>query len=326
MSTVLVDDVEDTSRRKKLITGSPYIRARQRRHFLTFDALPHLVALLAIPYHMFVPVRLSDLGLFFFMWAVTGLGVTVGYHRMFTHRAFTAPGRVRAVLAFCGALAGQGPVISWSAIHRRHHELSDESGDPHSPNLHGPALIGALRGLLHAHYTWMFEHDYPNAAHYTADLLKDRSIQWVNRNYYPIAIGGWFVPGLFWGVVTGDPLAAVSGLLWGGFIRMVVLGHTIWAINSILHRVGSRPFPTTDNSHNSGLVSLLTFGESWHNNHHAFPTSAKFGLRRGWTDPGWWTVLVLHRLGLASDVRQPTESLISKRLHTPHGLQEGEQA
>jgi stearoyl-CoA desaturase (delta-9 desaturase) len=326
MQTVLVEDDGDISRRKKLVKNSPYIRTRQRRHFLIFDAIPNIVVLLAIPYHMFIPVRVSDLVVFFLLWAVTGLGVTVGYHRMFTHRAFTAPGRVRAVLAFCGALAGQGPVISWAAIHRRHHELSDEAGDPHSPNLHGRTFMGTFRGLLHAHYTWMFEHDYPNAAHYTADLLKDRSIQWVNRNYYPIAIGGVFVPGLVCGVVTGDPLAAVSGILWGGFIRIVVLGHTIWAINSVLHRVGSRPFVTTDNSHNSAFAALLTFGESWHNNHHAFPTSAKFGLRHGWSDPGWWTVVVLKRFGLVSDIRQPSDSLISQRLLLAHRIQEGEQA
>lgn len=314
MQTVLAQDDADTSRRKKLVSNSPYIRALQRRHFLAFDAMPNLLALTAIPYHMLVPVRLSDVVVFLLLWAATGLGVTVGYHRLFTHRAFAAPGRVRAALAFCGALAGQGPVISWAAIHRRHHELSDEAGDPHSPNLHGQTLAGILKGLTHAHYTWMFEHDYPNAAHYTADLLRDRSIQWVNRNYYPIAVGGLFVPGLLCGVVTGEPLAAVSGVLWGGFIRMAVLGHTIWAINSVLHRFGSRAFATEDHSHNAGVVSLLTFGESWHNNHHAFPTSAKFGLRRGWTDPGWWTVLALKRLGLASEIRQPAESLIDQRL------------
>ncbi len=311
MTAVFTEPVADSSRRKKLVSKSPFLAALQRRHFFIFDFVPNVVALAVIPYHIFVaPVRVSDAAVFLLLWAVTGLGVTVGYHRLFTHRAFGAPDRVRTVLAFCGALAGQGPVVSWAAIHRRHHELSDEAGDPHSPNLHGRDLMGSLRGLLHAHYTWMIEHDYPNVAHYTADLLKDRAIAGVNRHYYAIALGGLIVPGLLCGLLALDWQAAISGILWGGFLRMAVLGHTIWAINSVLHRFGSRPFATDDHSHNSGFFSLLTFGESWHNNHHAFPSSAKFGLRQGWSDPGWWTVCLLTSLGLASDVRQPTEAII----------------
>jgi stearoyl-CoA desaturase (delta-9 desaturase) len=308
-------------RERKVVSKSPYITSAQHRHFLVFDVLPNVLALAAIPYHVFIaPVRLSDLVAFVLLWVATGIGISVGYHRLFTHRAFKAHDKVRTALAFCGALAGQGPAISWATIHRRHHELSDQPGDPHSPNLHGRTAFGALRGLIHAHYTWMIEHDYPNAAHYTPDLLKDRAIQKVNRNYYWIAIAGLFVPGIVCGLVTGDWLATVSGVLWGGFIRMAVLGHTIWAINSILHRAGARPFETGDHSNNAGIVSLLTFGESWHNNHHAFPTSANFGLRRGWTDPGWWTVRALALLGLAGDIRQPAEALIDQR------LQEGKRA
>jgi stearoyl-CoA desaturase (Delta-9 desaturase) len=308
------DAIPTLSRDRRVVGKSAYISALQRRHFLVFDVVPNVMALLAIPYLLVIGVRSSDLCAFVIMWAITGLGITVGYHRLFTHRAFKANDRVRTILAFCGVLAGQGPVISWAAIHRRHHELSDRSGDPHSPNLHGTSFLAGLKGLLHAHYTWMFEHEYPNAAHYTADLLKDRSILKVNRNYYLIALGGLVVPGIICGLVTGSWLAVVSGILWGGFIRMAVLGHTIWAINSILHRVGNRPFATPDHSNNAGIVALLTFGESWHNNHHAFPSSAKFGLRRGWSDPGWWLVSALEMLGLASDIRQPTDSLIEQKL------------
>ena len=314
MDTIIEQVSAHIPRERKVVGNSPYISALQRRHFLVFDVVPNIVALAAIPYHMFVAIRLSDVIVFLMLWAATGLGITVGYHRLFTHRAFKAPGRVRAILAFCGALAGQGPVISWASIHRRHHELSDTSGDPHSPNLHGGTIAGGVTGLVHAHYTWMMEHEYPNAAHYTPDLLKDRAILRVNNNYYAVALGGLIAPGILCGLITGEFSAFVSGVLWGGFIRMAVLGHTIWAINSVLHRVGSRPFVTGDNSRNAGLVSLLTFGEAWHNNHHAFPVSAKFGLRRGWTDPGWWTVSALRRLGLASDIRQPADSLIDQKL------------
>ena len=310
----------DAPRGRKVISKSPYISKLQRQHFVIFDALPNAMIIVALIYHAFFPILISDLVAFFVMWAITGIGITVGYHRLFTHRAFKARDGVRTVLAFCGALAGQGPGISWAAIHRRHHELSDQGGDPHSPNLHGETLLGRIKGLIHAHYTWMIEHDYPNAAHYVTDLLKDKSILWVNRNYYPIALAGLLVPGLVCGAVTQRWDAAVSGILWGGFIRMAVLGHTIWAINSFLHRAGARPFATDDHSHNAGLVALLTFGESWHNNHHAFPTSAKFGLRHGWTDPGWWTICALKSIGMATDVRQPRDSLIDQR------LQEGKRA
>ena len=314
MDSLLDQVAANLPRERKVVVRSPYIAALQRRHFGIFDVLPNLGLLVLVFYHAFVPVRPSDLVGFFLLWAVTGLGITVGYHRLFTHRAFRAPDGVRAALAFCGSLAGQGPVISWAAIHRRHHELSDQSGDPHSPNMHGNGVIGCLKGLAHAHYTWMIEHDYPNPGHYAADLLRDRAIQWSHRNYYPIALGGLCIPGLLCGAVTGEWPAAVSGILWSGFARMAVLGHTIWAINSVLHRCGSRPFATGDHSCNAGFLSLLTFGEAWHNNHHAFPTSAKFGLRRGWTDPGWWTVNSLRLIGLASEVREPQDSLIDQRI------------
>jgi stearoyl-CoA desaturase (delta-9 desaturase) len=310
----------DQPRSRKIVSKSPYIAGLQRQHFFLFDIVPNAVALLAIPYHVFLfPVRLSDIVIFLAMWALTGLGITVGYHRLFTHRAFKAQPGVRAALAFCGALAGQGAVTSWAAIHRRHHELSDHAGDPHSPNLHGESITGVLKGLLHAHYTWMIEHDYPNVAHYAPDLLKDRAIHWVSKNYYPIALGGLFAPGLFYGLISWDLFGGLSAVLWGGFIRMAFLGHTIWAINSVLHRFGSRSFATPDNSHNAGMVSLLTFGEAWHNNHHAFPMSAKFGLRYGWTDPGWWLVRALIATGLVSEVRTPADSLVEER------LQEGRQ-
>jgi stearoyl-CoA desaturase (delta-9 desaturase) len=307
-------DQTETSRGRRLISKSPYISRLQRRHFIVFDVAPNLLLVAAIIYSLFWPPHTIELIVCFVMWVITGLGITVGYHRLFTHRAFKAPDAVRTVLAFCGALAGQGPSVSWAAIHRRHHELSDQDGDPHSPNLAGDGFIGHVRGLAHAHYTWMIEHDYPNAAHYVPDLLRDRSILWVNKNYYVIALGGLLAPGLICGLVTLSWQGLISGMLWGGFVRMAVLGHTIWAINSFLHRGGHRPFATPDQSHNAGLAALLTFGESWHNNHHAFPASAKFGLRRGWTDPGWWTICILAKFGLASDIRQPSESQIQQRL------------
>lgn len=307
-------DPIETSRGRRLISKSPYISRLQKQHFFIFDVVPNVLLVGAIIYSVVWPPHLIEIAAFFVMWAVTGLGITVGYHRLFTHRAFKAHDAVRTALAFCGALAGQGPSVSWAAIHRRHHELSDQAGDPHSPNLAGDGLAGHLRGLLHAHYTWMIEHDYPNAAHYVPDLLRDRSILWVNKHYYAIALGGLIAPGIICGLAMLSWQAAISGMLWGGFVRMAVLGHTIWAINSFLHRGGDRPFATADQSHNAGLAALLTFGESWHNNHHAFPASAKFGLRRGWTDPGWWTICTLARLGLVSDIRQPSDSQIQQRL------------
>jgi stearoyl-CoA desaturase (delta-9 desaturase) len=219
------------------------------------------------------------------------------------------------ILVVMGSMAGRGSMISWVAMHRRHHELSDHEGDLHSPNLHGTTVLGRLRGFLHAHMIWMIEHDYPNVAHYVPDLMADRTLVAVNRLYYMWVLLGLLIPTVIGGVATLSVWGAIGGFLWGGVVRLFVVEQSMSAINSLMHTFGTRPFLTRDdNSRNSGVVALLAWGEGWHNNHHAFPYSAAFGLRWFEFDAGFILIRLLEALGLAWDVKVPSREKIARRL------------
>ncbi|MGK8488297.1 acyl-CoA desaturase [Nocardia asiatica] len=307
------DGVQPQPRRKTI--SSPYIHRLQRRHFLLFDVLPILGTAGAFAFLAVHPFGTTEFLLLSSMWLVTGLGVTVGYHRLFTHRTFKAAPWVAAVLAVLGSMAGQGGVVSWVALHRRHHEYSDREGDPHSPNLSGGGLRGALRGLAHSHFLWMRRHEYPNVVHYAPDLVKDRSLVRIARLYYYWVGLGLLIPTVIGGLVSLSWTGAVSGLLWGGLARIFVLEHIVWAINSFLHMFGTRRYASRENSHNGGIFALVTLGESWHNNHHAFPESPSFGLDWYRLDPGFWLIKVLERLGLAWDLKTPSAArMAAKRI------------
>jgi stearoyl-CoA desaturase (Delta-9 desaturase) len=296
------------------IITSRHLHKLQRRHFIIFDILPFLGTLLALGLLFYRPIGVVEIGLFFAMWLLTGFGLTVGYHRLFTHRAFSTGVAVSSALIVLGSMAGRGPMLSWVAMHRRHHELSDHEGDLHSPNLHGTTRSRRLLGLLHAHLTWMIEHDYPNVAHYVPDLMKDRILVAVNRYYYTWVVLGLVLPAAIGGLVTASWWGAVTGVLWGGIVRMFVVEQTMSAINSVMHTFGTRAYPTRDDSRNLGVMALLAWGEGWHNNHHAFPYSAAFGLRWFEFDPGFLLIRSLERLGLAWNVKVPSrEKIIHRR-------------
>ena len=265
------------------------------------------------------PIGWLEIGLFFGMWMLTGLGLTVGYHRLFTHRAFSTGTAVSCMLIVMGSMAGRGSMLSWVAMHRRHHELSDQEGDLHSPNLHGDSVRGRLRGFLHAHMTWMIEHDYPNVAHYVPDLMAERTLLSVNRYYHLWVLLGLLMPAAIGGLVAGSLWGAISGFLWGGVVRMFAVEQAMSAINSVMHSFGTRPFATRgDNSRNLGIMAWLAWGEGWHNNHHAFPYSAAFGLRWFEFDPGYLFIRLLAALGLAWNVKVPSpEKIARRRLHDP---------
>jgi stearoyl-CoA desaturase (Delta-9 desaturase) len=287
----------------------------QRRHFILFDVLPFIGTLVALGLLFYRPIGALDLGLCFGMWLITGLGLTVGYHRLFTHGAFSTNKIVSGLLIVMGSMAGRGPMISWAAMHRRHHELSDHEGDLHSPNLHGTTLVGCLRGFLHAQLTWMIEHDYPNVAHYVPDLMAERTLVAVNRNYYAWVLLGLALPAVIGGVVSGSLWGALTGFLWGGVVRMFVVEQTMSAINSLNHTLGTRPFQTRgDNSRNLALMALFAWGEGWHNNHHAFPYSAAFGLRWFELDPGFLFIRLLEASGLAWNVKVPSRERVARRM------------
>ena len=300
------------------IIKSRHFHKLQRRHFILFDVLPFLGTLAALALLLVRPIGALEISLLFALWLVTGLGLTVGYHRLFTHRAFATSPAVSSLLIVMGSMAGRGPMLSWAAMHRRHHELSDHEGDLHSPNLHGSGLAARLLGFLHAHLTWMMEHDYPNVAHYVPDLMAQRTLVRVNSHYYTWVAFGLALPAVIGGLVSGSLWGVLTGFLWGGAVRMFVVEQTMSALNSVLHMFGKQPFATRDdNSRNFAAMGLLGWGEGWHNNHHAFPYSAAFGLTWYELDPGFLFIRLLEALGLAWDVKVPSPEKIARRRLRP---------
>jgi stearoyl-CoA desaturase (delta-9 desaturase) len=291
--------------RPENVVDSPYIHGVQLRHFLAFDVLP-LLAVLSLPLYLrYVIPGGFEVCLCVAFWFITGIGITVGYHRLFTHRSFQCARPIQAILAVAAAMAGQGGVTSWAAIHRYHHENSDKPGDLHSPNLHGSGMLNRLCGLLHSHFVWMLRHSYPNVSRYVPDILRDRMLSTINRHYYSCIVVGLIIPTWMGGLYHHSWQGALSGFIWGGAIRIFVVEHIIWAVNSLGHSMGSRPYDTRENSRNLGPLALLTLGECWHNNHHRFTTSPNFGLRWYKLDPGYWFIVLLCLCGLAWDLKLP---------------------
>jgi stearoyl-CoA desaturase (delta-9 desaturase) len=250
-----------------------------------------------------------DLIAFAALYAVTVVGITVGYHRLFTHRSFRAPSAVRGALAVMGSMAVEGSVIAWAANHRKHHAFADREGDPHSPHVgHGDGVWGAVRGLVHAHFGWLVTQGQRAARRrFARDLLADRMLRTIDRTFIVWVGVGLSIPFAFGWLVGGTIDAALTALLWGGAVRIFVLHHMTYSINSLCHFFGRRPFATADESRNLAWLAVPTFGESWHNNHHAFPRSAMHGHRYWQLDPGALVIRALERLGLAWDVVRPQE-------------------
>jgi stearoyl-CoA desaturase (Delta-9 desaturase) len=246
----------------------------------------------------------SDIIVFLIAYAATALGVTVGFHRHLTHRAFKARRWVRGTLAILGSAAIEGPVISWVADHRKHHAFSDEEGDPHSPHVdHGHGWRGAFKGLWHAHVGWLFIHTHRgNRKRYAPDLLADPLIRFIDGTFVLWVTVGLLVPAGLGYLIGGSLSTALTGLLWGGLVRMLVVHHVTYSINSLCHFFGRRAFDTGDESRNLFWLAPFTFGEAWHNNHHAFPTSYRHGMRSWQIDISAWVIWALERTGLAWDV------------------------
>jgi stearoyl-CoA desaturase (delta-9 desaturase) len=249
--------------------------------------------------------RWLDLGLLLGMYVLTGLGITVGFHRLFTHRAFQTNAVVKFVLAALGSMAVQAPLLHWVAQHRRHHQHSDTPDDPHSPHHQGSGLLGRLRGFWHAHVGWAFD---PNAAgldRYVKDLRQSAALR-VASALFPLWVAlGLLIPAALGGLLTLSWRGALLGLLWGGLARIFLVHHVTWCINSVCHLWGSRPFQVRDQSRNNFVLGVLALGEGWHNNHHAFPTSARHGLRWWQVDASYWFIRALALVGLAWDVQLP---------------------
>jgi stearoyl-CoA desaturase (delta-9 desaturase) len=249
-------------------------------------------------------LRWSDIAVFLIMYVLTAGGVTVGFHRYLTHRSFVTSAPMRAIFAALGSAAIEGPVISWVADHRKHHVFSDREGDPHSPHVgHEGGWRGALGGLLHAHVGWLFIHTQRGSKdRYARDLIDDPIVSFVDRTFVVWAVGGLVLAFGLGMAIGGSFHAGLTGLLWGGAVRMLVVHHVTYSINSLCHFFGRASFDTGDHSRNLLWLALPSLGESWHNNHHAFPTSAVHGLRRWQLDPSAAIIRTLEKAGLVWDV------------------------
>ena len=250
--------------------------------------------------------RPRDLAIMAVFYVLTIAGITVGFHRYLTHHGFGTHKPVAYGLAVLGSMAAQGPVITWVAGHRKHHAFPDVDGDPHSPHPSDGTWRGALRSTWHSHAGWLWSeraHRDDDRPKYAPDLLEDRGYSAIDRHYVPIVLAGLALPALAGFVLSGGTAAgALGGFVWGGVVRMALLLHVTGSVNSLCHVVGERRFDLQDESRNIALLSLLTFGEAWHHNHHAFPRSAMHGLRPWELDPAGWTITAMEHVGLAWDV------------------------
>jgi stearoyl-CoA desaturase (Delta-9 desaturase) len=266
--------------------------------------IPFLAIIAAIIVFWNQYVSAADLVILFVMYVLTGLGITVGFHRLLTHRAFQTYKPVEYLFAILGSLAVQGPVNTWVADHRKHHAHTDKEGDPHSPHVgHGDGVSGALKGLWHAHIGWsMSDHGLADERKYARELNEDPGMRWISKYFLVFLVLSLAIPTVAGWLVTGTVAGAATGLLWGGLVRIFIGHHITWSINSLCHFSGSRRFDTDDESTNLFWLALPSFGEAWHHNHHAFPRSADNGLRRRELDPSAWFITGLEKVGLAWNV------------------------
>jgi stearoyl-CoA desaturase (Delta-9 desaturase) len=262
-----------------------------------------LVAAIVLLWHRAVgPLELAVMAV---LYVLTAFGVTLGYHRMFTHRALDSSRALRATLAILGSMALEGSVITWVADHRKHHAFTDQEGDPHSPHLSGPGFLGAIRGLWHAHVGWLFETvGQAERERFAPDLMKDRMIRVIDKLFPLWAALGLAVPFALGWLIGGSLGIALTTLLWAGLVRVLLLHHVTWSINSVCHFFGRRRFEIEDESRNVFWLAPFSMGEAWHHNHHAFPTSAFHGLRfwERLTDPTGLLIALLEKLGLVWNV------------------------
>jgi stearoyl-CoA desaturase (Delta-9 desaturase) len=284
-----------------------------------FVILPFVALIAAVPVAWGGWLSWTDVIIAVVWYVVSGLGITVGFHRYLTHGSFKAKRWLRVALAVAGSFAVQGNVTQWVADHRRHHAFSDVEGDPHSPWRFGSSVWGLTKGLFHAHVGWLFHREISNRARFAPDLLRDRDLRRVDRLFPVLLATSVLAPALIGGLVTWSWWGALTAFFWAGLVRIGLLHHVTWAINSICHVYGERPFEVRqdDKAANFWPLAILSFGESWHNLHHADPTSARHGVLRGQIDITARVIWLFEKLGAAYDVRWPKPERIAAKLVKP---------
>jgi stearoyl-CoA desaturase (delta-9 desaturase) len=280
---------------------------------VSFIAVPFVAILLAVPVAWGGWLGWSDVVLSFVFYAVAGHGITVGFHRYLTHGSFKAKRPLRVGLAVAGSLAIEGPAIRWVADHRKHHKFSDKEGDPHSPWRYGESVPALMKGLWHAHMGWLFDVEQTPARQYAPDLLADKDIVRVSRAFPTLALVSLALPAVLGGLMTWSWQGALTAFFWASLVRVGLLHHVTWSINSICHAMGERPFESRDRAGNVWWLAVLSMGESWHNLHHADPTCARTGVLRGQVDSGARVIQLFEACGWAYDVRWPKQERLDAR-------------
>lgn len=287
-----------------------------------FIAVPFVALLVAVPIAWGGWLGWREVAIATVMYLVSGHGITVGFHRHFTHRSFKANRGTKIALAIAGSLAIEGPVIRWVADHRKHHKYSDKDGDPHSPWRYGDTVPALVKGMLYAHMGWMFDVEQTNQRKFAPDLLKDPDIRRISRAFPALVVISLLLPALLGGLLSWSWQGALTAFFWGTLVRVSLLHHVTWSINSICHAVGERPFNSRDKSGNVWWLAFLSMGESWHNLHHADPTCARHGVLKGQIDSSARVIWALEKLGWARDVRWPsTDRVRAKRVDDYGGEQ-----
>lgn len=302
-------------------TESPYLPCASfgRQMGTLFIVVVPFIALFFAIYQLWGNgISWLELTLFITFYLASGLGVTIGFHRLFTHRSFETVRPIEVALGIMGSMAFEGPLLEWTANHRCHHQFSDQEEDPHSPHTSGAGWRGFFSGIFHAHVGWLFTKYAPEIDRYAPDLKADRTLRLVSDLFLVWAIGGLLLPAAIAGLVTQTWTGALLGLLWGGFVRVFFIHHVTWSINSVCHLWGARDYVSRDHSRNNVIFGVFGMGEGWHNNHHAFPTSARHGLHWWQFDISYILIRTLEVLRLAWRVRTPSpETMAAKRTVKP---------
>ncbi|GAB3986919.1 acyl-CoA desaturase [Actinoallomurus acanthiterrae] len=280
-----------------------------------FIVVPLLAVVAAVPFAWGWGLGWSDVAITAVMYTISGMGVTVGYHRLFTHKSFKAKRGLRIVLALAGSLSIEMSVIDWVATHRRHHKYSDKEGDPHSPWRFGGDWKALSKGLVWAHMGWLFDAGRTSPAKFCPDLVADKDIRRISKAFPGFVAATMLIPALLGGLITMSWWGALTAFFWGSLVRVALLHHVTWSINSICHVMGDEAFDSRDKARNVWWLAIPSFGESWHNLHHADPTCARHGVLKGQIDISARTIWIFEKFGWVSDVRWPNaERLAAKRI------------
>lgn len=295
-------------------TQSP--RSSAKLGVLFFVVAPPVALAIAIWMAWGQGVYALDIGQLIFWHFATGMGVTVGFHRLFTHTSFKTYGPIKFFLAVLGSMAVQGSLFKWCAVHWEHHAHSDQPDDPHSPHAYGDGFWASWKGFWYAHVIWLFKYELPAGKKIkpVEKMKNDPWLVWADKLFLLWIILGLLIPAAIGGLIVGTWEGAFRGFLWGGLIRVGAVHHVTWSINSVCHIWGRQDFETTDQSRNNWFFGVFGWGEGWHNGHHAFMDSAKHGLLKWQIDPSWWAIKTMSLIGLVWDCKLPSQKAIETKL------------